>query len=141
MGYEIDLGMRNILDGESVPEDAFLGRCEKFILEPGEISGVSEPYHFVKFDYSLRPGIYFLFQDERMVYVGKATDLEMRLKQHYRSKEFNRVTYVTGIPSMFMEDVEAFYIHAATPDQNCYYPPKSRIVESMLGMIERVGAA
>jgi hypothetical protein len=76
-----------------------------------------------------------------MVYVGKATDLEMRLKQHYRSKEFNRVTYVTGIPLMFMEDVEAFYIHAATPDQNYYYPPKSRIVESMLDMIERVGAA
>lgn len=136
MDYEINLGLQNLLEGAEIPEDTFLQNAERFILEPSELLAASRLYHFAKFPYSLAPGIYFLFHDERMVYVGKASDLSVRLKSHYRTKRFNRVSYLTGVPPMFLEDVESFYIHAATPDLNLDYPPKSLITRAMLGMIE-----
>ena len=137
MAYEINLGLQNVIEGTACPEDAFVEQAEKFILEPAELLEVSAEYHLLKFPYSFEPGIYFLFQDERMVYVGKASSLEQRLRQHYQTKKFNRVTYLTGIPPLFLEEVEAFYIHAATPDFNLSYPPKSRVCKAMLGMIQR----
>lgn len=140
MNYVIDLGLNDICAGAPIPEDTFLDYAYDFILEPQELEAVAETYRCTKFPYSLKPGIYFLFLDDRMVYVGKATDLCLRLRQHYMDKRFNRVAYVTGIPEMFIEDVEAFYIHAATPDLNRQYPPKGRVCRAMLGMIQRASS-
>ena len=38
-------------------------------------------------------GIYFLFQDGELKYIGKTTDVYRRLKDHIHTKKFNRVLF------------------------------------------------
>ena len=74
----------------------------------------------------LTPGIYFLLQDDDIVYVGQSrTTILSRLAHHLTDKRFNRVT-VLQYPSDYDFDTEeAEYIWQLQPKYNQKIPTKS----------------
>jgi hypothetical protein len=70
-----------------------------------------------------RPGVYFLFQDDDLVYIGKSADIDHRLGQHRnrRAFDFNRVTVFLCDPSE-MGRLEARYIRKFRPVFNTVSP-------------------
>lgn len=65
------------------------------------------------------PGVYFLFQDETLVYVGQSTHVPTRIESHVREGrlKFNRVAFIKVPPENLLE-VEAYYIDLLWPEEN-----------------------
>ncbi len=80
-------------------------------------------------------GVYFLLEDREIVYVGKAKSVHERLIQHSKDRAFTQYWAFGGMPELFVEDIETFYIYYLEPMLNEKYPP---IYESFIKMdIER----
>jgi hypothetical protein len=62
-------------------------------------------------------GIYFLLDDDIILYVGISCDVSSRLVQHQRTKAFSKV-YAFEFPSLYAGHVEEFYIAAINPAMN-----------------------
>ena len=69
-------------------------------------------------------GVYFLLQDNEIVYVGQSTSILTRLANHSieATKKFNRV-YVVECPAASMTRLERMYIDKLKPIYNASCPP------------------
>jgi hypothetical protein len=69
-------------------------------------------------------GIYFLLRDDQIVYVGRSTNIMVRLSNHRfeATKEFNRV-FVVECPVANMDRMERMYIDKFKPIYNESCPP------------------
>lgn len=69
-------------------------------------------------------GIYFLVQETEIVYTGQSNTIYTRLIHHRKARlPFSHFWCFGGIPQLFLESVELFYIHALEPHLNNKYPP------------------
>lgn len=75
-------------------------------------------------------GVYFLFLDDDLVYVGQSKHIRSRLHRHgyptpCRIHEgwFNNYAAI-WVPQWFLDSVESFYIHYLDPPRNEKLPPQ-----------------
>ena len=61
------------------------------------------------------PGVYFLCQENQVVYVGQSINPSARIAQHQADKQFNRVFM---IPTNNLDEVETMYIKKFKPKYN-----------------------
>lgn len=69
---------------------------------------------------SLRiPGVYFLFDGDRLVYVGQSTHVPARIEDHLREGRipFDRATFLPVEPEKLRER-ESYYIDLLDPEYN-----------------------
>lgn len=79
-----------------------------------------------KKEYSSSPGIYFLFRNEEVVYVGQSLDIPSRLYVHFRSQTQGFTSYsVIPCEEAHLNDLEAFYILKFCPIGNKSVPQNS----------------
>lgn len=62
-------------------------------------------------------GVYFLCQDEKVVYVGQSVNPSSRIPHHYKDKKFNRV-FLLPVPEKRLLEVEYRYIRQFEPLYN-----------------------
>lgn len=62
-------------------------------------------------------GVYFLLQDDEVVYVGQSLNVYARLNSHLGQKEFNRFAWVQVEPKMLLS-IEKLYIDILDPKLN-----------------------
>lgn len=62
-------------------------------------------------------GIYFLVKDGRIVYVGQAQDVDVRIAQHRKTKDFDEFTYIQAMGDQ-LDLLESIYIHHFRPELN-----------------------
>jgi hypothetical protein len=55
-------------------------------------------------------GVYFLYKNDTVVYVGQSKNIEMRIYQHERTKDFDRYNYVLCNENLLKETEEAFIL-------------------------------
>ena len=95
---------------------------QRFLYHPDRIVRDAEPYSYL--DGPHESGLYFLIDRGSIIYVGLSRYIRTRLAQHIdRGIEFTHYWCFGGIPPMFLEDVELFYIHALEPTFNVKYSP------------------
>lgn len=73
-------------------------------------------------------GIYILFKDSEIVYIGQSKNIDSRLSGHYaeKTKEFNAFTFIPFVGSDdALTDLEAAYIVTYTPVYNRNIPPNN----------------
>jgi len=104
------------LETGQTPAVWFEENFERFVFPDDYAVSSAVPYSY--HDGPCESGVYFLIEDNRVVYVGKAANISKRLFAHYLSKRFTHYWCFGGIPDMFMEDVEAFYILRFAPPLN-----------------------
>ena len=65
------------------------------------------------------PGVYFLFKNNDLVYVGQSTHVPTRIASHVREGrlEFDKVSFIRVPPERLLE-VEAYYIDLLWPEEN-----------------------
>ena len=71
-------------------------------------------------------GIYFLLDDDRIVYIGKSTNLRSRFEQHANTKSekvYNRYFYIF-CKEENLDKTEAYYILQFRPKYNIAIPGK-----------------
>ena len=90
-------------------------RCLQY--DAGHILSNGEPYK--RRDGPANHGIYFLINENRIVYVGKALGIWMRLDQHaIQGKLFSHYWCFGGVPYDWLRHVEGFYINRFRPAYN-----------------------
>lgn len=105
----------------------------RFLYAPDFIVKNAVPYRLG--DGPNRGGIYFLVDENGIAYVGKSNTIYKRLIQHKRSgMPFNRFWCFGGVPELFLNHVESFYIYTLEPPLNEKYPPTDDFVS---GYIEK----
>ena len=62
-------------------------------------------------------GVYFLFNNDRIVYVGQSTNIHARVQNH-RDKAFDSYTYLTVRDYSERNYVESYYIDLFKPEYN-----------------------
>lgn len=62
-------------------------------------------------------GIYFLFVEDRCVYVGKSMRLHLRVRDHIRTKQFDAYSWV-AFPPEELDHWERHYINLMAPELN-----------------------
>jgi hypothetical protein len=78
-------------------------------------------------------GVYFLLLDNEIIYVGKSVEILRRLNEHHEKRwRFNRYWCFGGLPELYIEHVEAFYIHAFEPSHNEKYPIPHHVIEPLI---------
>ena len=84
----------------------------KTLLSEAEIVSRSDPWGRVS-------GVYFLIQDQKIVYVGQSLCIFSRIDQHERVKKFNRFAYIP-CEKLLLDPLESLYIHYFRPSLNGY---------------------
>lgn len=134
----IDLGLVNFrfetpwADVGISPGEWLRSRADTFLGAPElALSGRS------MLDGDLRnfPGVYVLFDGEQPMYVGQSANVHNRVYQHKRNKMFRFDGYaaLTGIPLLFLEDLEALLISELEPIANGSKPPLCEELAEALG--------
>jgi len=78
-------------------------------------------------------GIYFLLKGNTIIYVGRSVEILRRLNEHWeKGWAFERYWCFGGIPELYIEYVEAFYIHAFEPPYNEKYPPLNHATDPLV---------
>ena len=77
-------------------------------------------------------GVYFLKQDDNIVYVGQSRDMEKRIGQH-KNKTFNDVSFLECEPNVLYE-MESNYIIQHQPMYNKYGLIKRTIAQKTLAV-------
>lgn len=62
-------------------------------------------------------GVYFLFYQDILVYVGQSVDIDSRLLSHFTTKAFDRYSYIV-LSEDELDDVENYYINKYKPIYN-----------------------
>lgn len=97
---------------------------------PENIIADSEPYF--AFSPPAEPGIYFLIDAGRIVYIGKALSIVERLSAHrYARKPFTHYWCFGGVPYEWLGHVEGFYIKRCRPRLNSMHVSYSRDLDSI----------
>lgn len=63
------------------------------------------------------PGVYFLVEDDEVVYVGQSTNPAARIPDHAQHKKFTRV-YMVPVPPSALDEVEGALIRTLKPKYN-----------------------
>jgi hypothetical protein len=104
-----------------IPLDWFRENLSRFLYSQNHILGHAVPYELN--DGPNKGGIYFLLVQGKVVYVGKSDSVQARLVQHWRSgKKFTHYWCFGGMPKIFVEHIESFYIYYLEPELNEKYP-------------------
>ncbi|OHB69513.1 MAG: hypothetical protein A2W23_03965 [Planctomycetes bacterium RBG_16_43_13] len=77
--------------------------------------------HYIK----NRHGIYALYRDNKLYYVGLASDLRFRLKQHlkdHHSYSWNRFSIYLTLKVTSLKDLESLILHVTHPQGNVSLP-------------------
>ena len=104
------------------------------ILELGQVLDMER---VIKADDSRNSRVYFLINNNEIVYVGQTNMLSNRLSNH-SDKEFDSVSFVDVDPS-FIGDIEASYIAKFDPIYNKNLPPNSIFISKAKLRSELVG--
>jgi excinuclease UvrABC nuclease subunit len=74
------------------------------------------------------PGIYFLFDGDEIVYIGKSINIESRVVNHrgQGEKEFDSYSFVEVHDELLRNHLEAYYIYTVSPKYNSVVPPNNR---------------
>ena len=59
-------------------------------------------------------GIYFLYKNEQLVYIGQSTDILLRIRNHFKEKDFDNYSYFECEISK-LNQVERLFIEKYTP--------------------------
>jgi len=114
-----------------VPNEWFAKNIYKYLYSPEYIIQESEPYNINEGPWS--SGIYFLIIDDTIIYVGKSVEIMRRLNEHReKSWGFNKYWCFGGMPSLYIEHIEAFYIHFIEPPFNEKYPHLHEVTEPLV---------
>jgi hypothetical protein len=98
---------------------------------PDEITAESEPYQWRGGPSD--PGIYFLVNDSKIVYIGKALSIAERLRNHFMTgKRFSHYWCFGGMPYEWLGDVEGFYIKRCRPALNKMHVIYSRDLDKIV---------
>jgi hypothetical protein len=62
-------------------------------------------------------GVYFLIENNEIIYVGQSTNVYTRIDYHVRDKSFDRYAYVP-CPVEMLNKLESLYIHCLRPKLN-----------------------
>ena len=104
----------------------FPGRLVAPPVVPDDITRVSEDIS--TFSRDLFTGIYFLLDNEKVVYVGQTLSISSRIYDHHKSsKKFNRFAWVRCKPEL-LNDWEGYYIGTFLPKYNGGIPPNSHFM-------------
>lgn len=119
----------------------WLEQCfQKFLYTADHIVKNAVPYTLG--DGPNKGGIYFLIHESEIVYAGQSNTIYQRLIQHRKALlPFSHFWCFGGIPQMFLENVELFYIYTLEPPLNNKYPPlhepaTSFVKEHKLGRLQ-----
>lgn len=114
-----------------IPHDWFKNNVAKFIYQVSHIIKEAVPYALNERPFA--SGIYFLFYEKEIIYVGQSGDIRNRMNQHWE-KEWDIQYYwcFGGIPKFYIEDVEAYYIHLIEPPLNIKYPILHEFVKPLV---------
>lgn len=105
-----------------IPIEWFRKHFPRFLYSETHILSQAMPYEIN--DGPNRGGIYFLVEQTKIIYVGKANSVRARLVQHWTDKKpFTHYWCLGGMPALFVEDIETFYIYYLEPCLNEKYPP------------------
>lgn len=78
-------------------------------------------------------GVYFLFDQGETVYIGKAINVQERIGQHFRDKQFDAYAYIEAEPARLLTVERAYLARYPTKYNKQIYPP--RIRHEMAGSI------
>jgi predicted GIY-YIG superfamily endonuclease len=81
---------------------------------PSELLGIKSELRDLQ---SAPPSVYFLINDNRVVYVGKSVNVYSRIKDHEKDKKFDRTLYMI-VDVNNLAEVERKYINALLPKYN-----------------------
>ena len=110
-----------------IPIEWFEDNFKKYIFSTNHVVENCVPYELN--DGPNKGGVYFLIRGRIVVYVGQSNDICRRLIQHYKSdKSFTHYWCFGGIPEIFVEAVEGYYIHKIKPPLNNKMPPLHEVV-------------
>lgn len=94
----------------------------QFLYTSGHIVRNSVPYQIG--DGPNKGGVYFLVNESEVIYTGQSNNIYKRLVQHRKTGfPFSHYWCFGGIPQMFLENVELYYIYTMEPALNNKYPP------------------
>lgn len=122
------------------PYDWMLEHCEKYAISKEQILANAIE---VKHDLEGIPedcGVYFLIVDGEIDYVGKANQINYRIADHIRARKKENgwrlpvfyISWIIGMPELFVEYIENYYIHWLQPARNVKYSPISPITQKLL---------
>lgn len=111
------------------PDEWFHANHPQFLLSLEAIATARAPYRSLN-DPPYGEGIYFLFDEGSLLYVGQARIILHRLVAHRYPKGKAQLpatwfTHYTAIwvPRLFLDTVERYYLHLFQPPRNIEYPP------------------
>ena len=81
---------------------------------PKELLGIQSELRDLQ---SAPPSVYFLINDNKVVYVGQSLNVYSRIKEHEKDKKFDRVLYMLA-DIKNLQEVERKYINALLPKYN-----------------------
>ena len=114
-----------------VPIEWLRRNFHSFVHSPELILERAEPYEWMAGPHSR--GIYFLILDNKIVYTGKSIYIRTRLRQHLDAEmEFTHFWCFDGVPELFLDEVESYYIHLLRPTFNRKFDPPGEIASTFL---------
>ena len=113
------------------PEEWFRTNAHRFLFKREHVLASAVTYE--PGDGPNCGGIYFLIQQNEIVYVGISCDISARLVQHWRAcRAFDQYWCVGGLPEGFAHLVETFYIYIFQPVGNDKYPPVDILIRPFI---------
>ncbi|MGJ8687272.1 MAG: GIY-YIG nuclease family protein [Spongiibacteraceae bacterium] len=118
-----------------IPHDWFKKNVRNFLYPESMICKEAIPYTVNEGPSA--SGIYFLLHEGEVIYVGKGMDICNRINQHW-DKGWDIQSYwcFGGIPELYIEHVEAFYIYTIEPPLNIKYPILHEFVEPLVNRVK-----
>jgi hypothetical protein len=93
-------------------------KLKRYATEPDELGLLSEGRILtLGRQHSQRCGVYFLINDNRIVYVGRSVNIEARVGSHHATKVFTHYAFVE-CPESHMNALEGLYIEKFDPPLN-----------------------
>jgi hypothetical protein len=93
------------------------------------------PYNKIS-DFFGVAGVYFLMQDDALVYVGETSCVITRIMQHRQDKEFNGFRFLRVEDGAERLKLEAVYIRRYSPKYNITHNPSIRTSKPILRLRE-----
>ena len=122
--------------GAEIPDAWFSKHVYQFLYSPTHIAREAELYALNSGPW--KSGLYFLLINDEIVYVGKSVEIMRRLNQHKnKGWSFNKYWCFGGLPELYIEHVEAFYIHAFEPPLNEKYPIPHPVIAPLIKAAQR----
>lgn len=98
------------LERIEVISKAHCSLTNKKLLAANEIINAASPWHGAS-------GVYFLIENEEIVYIGQSTNVFQRIGEHFRNKKFSRYAYIPCV-AQGLDILESLYIHLYRPILN-----------------------